>query len=156
GAWVTGGLLLWTTLFHLLTSGRPPAPKESEKSEGEAAPSDPIDPRVAPLARLREAVERLRPGVQLEALEQREAIAARKAEFPTTISPLVRELFEQLTGAQQPWTHQAELLEHLAELWRMEAAPERGEVPTLTEEHASAVVSQARGSTAHALVLAPE
>jgi hypothetical protein len=156
GAWVTGGLLLWTTAFHLLTSGRPPAPEKSKKDEKEAEADQATDPRVAPLARLREAVERLRPGVQLEALEQRSGVADRQAEFPATISPLVRELFEQLTGAQKPWTHQAELLEHLAELWRMQAAAERGEVPTLAEEHAPTVVSQARGSTNHALVLAPE
>jgi hypothetical protein len=156
GAWVTGGLLLWTTLFHLLTTGRPPAAEKSEKVEDAAATDDPTDPRVAPLARLREAVERLRPGVQLEALEQRQAVAERRAPFPATISPLVREVFEELTGAQQPWTHQAELLDHLAELWRMEAGPERGEVPTLAEERVAGVVSQAQGSTAHALVLAPE
>lgn len=156
GAWVTGGLLLWTTLFHLLTSGRPPAVEKREKAEDEAAPDDVADPHAAPLARLREAVERLRPGVQLEALEQRPAVDERRAAFPSTISPLVREVFTELTGAQQPWTHQAELLDHLAQLWRMEAGPERGEVPTLAEERAAGVVSQARGSTAHALVLAPE
>jgi hypothetical protein len=156
GAWVTGGLLLWTTLFHLLTSGRPPAAEKTEKAEDEAGADDPADPRIAPLARLRDAVERLRPGVQLEALERREAVAEQRAPFPATISPLVREIFEELTGAQQPWTHQVELLEHLVALWRMEAAPELGEVPTLAEERAAGVVSQAHGSTAHALVLAPE
>jgi hypothetical protein len=157
GTWVTGGLLLWTTVFHLLTSGRPPAVEKTKKPEDdEATPDDPTDPRRAPLARLRDAVERLRPGVWLEALEQRPAADERRAAFPATISPLVREIFVELTGAQQPWTHQAELLEHLAELWRMEVGPERGEVPTLAEERAAGVISQAQGSTAHALVLAPE
>jgi hypothetical protein len=156
GAWVTGGLLLWTTLFHLLATGRSPKLEKTEKAEDDTDAEAAGDSRIAPLARLREAVERLRPGVQLEALEQREAVDERRAPFPSTISPLVREIFEELTGAQQPYTHQAELLEHLAELWRMQAGPERGAVPTLAEERATGVISQAHGSTAHALVLAPE
>jgi hypothetical protein len=149
-------VLVRPSLPPLLPAAPPPAPPPPPPPPPPPAPEDPTDPSVAPLARLRDAVERLRPGVQLEALEQRQAVAERRAPFPATISPLVREVFEELTGAQQPWTHQAELLDHLAELWRMQAGPERGEVPTLAEERAAGVISQARGSTAHALVLAPE
>jgi hypothetical protein len=156
GTWVLGGLCLWTLAFHLLTGGRPPTADKQQEAEDEDEEEPPPDPRVAPLTRLRDAVEQLRPGVQLEALEQREAVAGRRADFPATISPLVREIFEDLTGAHQLWAHQAELLEHLGELWRMQASAERSEVPTLEEERATAVVSQARGSTPHALVLAPE
>ncbi|KIG12684.1 hypothetical protein DB30_01121 [Enhygromyxa salina] len=156
GAWVTGGLLLWTLAFHLLVSGRPPAADKPAEAPNEDAEDEQQDRRMAPLARLREALEQLRPGVELEALEHREDAPGHQAEFPAAIAPLVREIFEDLTGEQRPWTHQAELLDHLGELWRMQAAPERGEVPTLQEEHATAVVSQAQGSTPHALVLAAE
>src|SRR5690606_9024398 len=161
GAWVTGGLLLWTTVFHLLVRGRPPAPdkKKDEKKEATEPDDDQADAEqqhASPLARLREAVERLRPGVELETLEQRAPTKGRRAEFPAAISALVREIFEDLTGQQKPWAHQAELLTHLGELWRMEAGPERGEVPILTEERATSVVRAAETSTPHALVLAPE
>ncbi len=158
GAWVTGGLLLWTTAFHLLVSGRAPAQdKGKAKPDDDAdAEDDPQERRQAPLSRLREALETLRPGVELEALEQREAAPAREAGFPPAISTLVREIFEDLTGARALWSHQAELLAHLGELWRMQAGPERGEVPILTEEHGAAVVQTLETSTPHALVLAPE
>ncbi|HVH97573.1 MAG TPA: hypothetical protein VM869_02645, partial [Enhygromyxa sp.] len=157
GAWVTGGLLLWTTVFHLLVRGRPPAAEKKKEDAESAEPAeDPQQQHAAPLVRLREAVERLRPGVELETLEQRASTQARRAEFPAAISPLVREIFEDLTGEQKPWVHQAELLAHLGELWRMEAGPERGEVPILTEERATSVVRALETSTPHALVLAPE
>ncbi|PRQ02820.1 hypothetical protein ENSA5_20850 [Enhygromyxa salina] len=156
GAWVTAGLLLWTTAFHLLVTGRPPSAETAEDEPDAPEDDEQQDWRLAPLARLREAVEQLRPGVQLEALEHRGAAQGRRADFPAAIAPLVREIFEDLTGEQRPWTHQAELLEHLGELWRMEAGGERGEVPTLQEERGGSIVSQAQGSTPHALVLAPE
>lgn len=157
GAWVTGGLLLWTLAFHLLVAGRPPAVEKPDEAEDEAeAEDDAVDPRISPLVRLRAAVELLRPGVQFEALELREAVDERRAAFPRTISPLVEEIFVELTGAERPWAHQVELLDHLGELWRMQAGPERGEVPTLAEERGTSVISQAQGSTPHALMLAPE
>jgi hypothetical protein len=158
GAWVTGGLLLWTTAFHLLTRGRPPTPKkEPEAQEQEQAQVEGQHAaHLAPLARLRSAVEQLRPGVELDALEHHEARPGRRAPFPPAISALVREIFEDLTDEREPWAHQAELLGHLGELWRMEAGPERGEVPTLAEERATSVVSTLETSTPHALVLAPE
>lgn len=164
GAWVTGGLLLWTCVFHLAVRGRPPAPdKKPDKNHNEERdPSedepdeDPQQQRSTPLSRLREAVERLRPGVELETLEQRPPIRARQADFPAAISALVREVFEDLTGKRKLWAHQAELLAHLGELWRMEAGPERGQVPILTEERATSVVRTRETSTPHALVLAPE
>jgi hypothetical protein len=158
GAWMTGGLLLWATAFHLLVRGRPPtAETKTEEESEEAEPAeDPQQQRAAPLARLREAVERLRPGVELETLEQRAPAKGRRAEFPAAISALVREIFEDLTGEQKPWVHQAELLAHLGELWRMEAGPERGEIPILAEERATSVVRALETSTPHALVLAPE
>ncbi|WP_146157743.1 hypothetical protein [Enhygromyxa salina] len=156
GAWVTGGLLLWTLAFHLLVAGRPPAADKPAAADDDDPEDEQQTRRMAPLARLHAALEQLRPGVQLEALEHREQVPGRRAEFPVAIAPLVREIFEDLTGEQRPWAHQAELLDHLGELWRMQAAPERGEVPTLEEEHAASVVSQAHGSTPHALVLAAE
>jgi hypothetical protein len=156
GAWVTGGLLLWSLVFHLLVRGRPPKPDQKKTAEAAEPSEDPQQVRAAPLVRLREAVEHLRPGVELETLEQRDASAGRRADFPAAISALVREIFEDLTGEEKLWTHQAELLAHLGELWRMEAGPERGEVPILTEEQATSVVRTLETSTPHALVLAPE
>ena len=155
GAWVTGGLLLWTTSFHLLVRGRPPA-QEQASAEQAAQPTEQAERQPAPLTRLREALEQLRPGVELEALEHRSDAPGRRAPFPAAISTLVREIFEDLTGEQQLWAHQAELLAHLGELWRMEAGPERGEIPSLAEERATSVVRELETSTPHALVLAPE
>ena len=156
GAWVVGGLLLWTTVFHLLVTGRPPAPEKTKtKPEGEAE-DEVRELARAPLIRLREALERLRPGVELDSLELRGAAPGRRAPFPPAVSALVRELFHDLTGDERPWAHQAELLAHFSELWRMEAGPACGEVPTLAEEQAASVVRTAELSTPHALMLAPE
>jgi hypothetical protein len=160
GAWVTGGLLLWTTLFHLLVTGRPPAPAKAKAEDPDAGP-DEAEAELAggpkaPLARLRGALDQLRPGVELEALELRPASAGRRAPFPPAISSLVRELFGDLTGEDRLWTHQAELLAHFSEQWRMEAGPEQGEVPTLAEEQATSVVRTVELSTPHALLLAAE
>lgn len=157
GAWVVGGMVIWTLAYHLLVRGKPPAEDDDDDDGDQGEDENPLDePSRAPLARLRQAVEGLRPGVHLEALEQRSATRGERAPFPAAIAPLVREIFEDLTGETQPWVHQSELLAHFGELWRMQATPERGEVPLLVEERGGGVVSQARGSTPHALMLAPE
>ncbi|MCA9684784.1 MAG: hypothetical protein KC457_21545 [Myxococcales bacterium] len=159
GAWLTAGLLLWMTLFHLLVTGKEPTAddkKKQDEEEDQEQDEQPLDLRLTPLVRLRVALEQLRPGVELETLEHREASDGERDGFPASIAPLVREIFHDLTGESQPWAHQAEVLHHLGELWRMEAAPERGEVPTLAEERGANVVSQAESSTPHALMIAPE
>ncbi len=156
GLWVTGGLVLWMTTFHLLVQGRPPKPKtkaEQQQGEAEAAASELVLP---PFERLRQALEQLRPGVQLEPLELRPAVEDTRVDFPAPIASLVREIFFDLTGHTKLWSHQAELLGHLGELWRMQASAEPGEVPTLTEERGPATVRALDTSTPHALVLAPE
>ena len=148
GAWVTGGLLLWTLAFHLLVAGRPPAVEKPDEAEDEAEDDDDaVDPRISPLVRLRAAVELLRPGVQFEALELREAVDERRAAFPRTISPLVEEIFVELTGAERPWAHQVELLDHLGELWRMQAGPERGGAGGLPWETEAATAPQSGSGT---------
>lgn len=154
GTWVVAGLILWMTAFHLLVSGKPPLAKTIE--EAAAAEEVATTPLRPPIERLREAVERLRPGVDLEALELRPASPGQRAEFPAAIAPLVREIFVDLTGQTELWAHQAELLGFLGELWRMHAGSERGEVPLLVEERGPAGVQTADTSTPHALMLAPE
>lgn len=163
GAWVTGGLLLWTITFHLLVTGKPPAPKEGGESddddregaegqaEVEAGPA-----RVAPLTQLRRAVEAVRPGFELEALVRRDPTAGERAPFPESTAPLVREIFTDLTAQTQPWAHQAELLAHLGATWSLHTGRERGEVPTLEEEHGGGVIRRSDDPIPHALVLAPE
>ncbi|NVB40973.1 hypothetical protein G6O69_24245 [Pseudenhygromyxa sp. WMMC2535] len=156
GMWITGGLLMWTTAFHLMVTGKEPAPEDKREEEEEEEDEPRPDLQLYPLARMRLAVEQLRPGVQLEALELRDAVEGERAEFPALIAPLVREIFHDLTGERAPWAHQAELLAHLGGLWSMQAAPERSESPSLEEERGAAVISRAETSTPHALILAPE
>lgn len=156
GTWVIAGLIVWMTAFHLLVEGKPPAAKQVEAAEAaevEAAEASTLRPAIE---RLRHAVEQLRPGVDLEALEVRPAHPGTRAEFPPAIAPLVREIFVDLTGQTQLWAHQAELLGFLGELWRMQASRERAEIPSLAEERGPATVQTADISTPHALMLAPE
>lgn len=155
GTWVIGGLILWMTGFHLLVAGKPPAPKDADEAAADDVAVEATKLR-PPIERLRQAVEQLRPGVDLEALELRPASPGTRAEFPSTIAPLVREIFVDLTGQTMLWAHQAELLGFLGELWRMQAGRERGEIPSLAEERGPATIQAADISTPHALVLAPE
>jgi hypothetical protein len=155
GTWVIGGLIVWMTAFHLLVTGKPPAAKQVEEAAADEAAAEATMLR-PPIERLRQAVEQLRPGVDLEALELRPGSEGKRVEFPPTIAPLVREIFIDLTGQTRLWAHQAELLGFLGELWRMQSASERGEVPILVEERGPATVQTADISTPHALMLAPE
>ncbi|MFV8755337.1 hypothetical protein ACNOYE_32705 [Nannocystaceae bacterium ST9] len=155
GTWVIGGLILWMLVFHLLVEGKPPAAKPADEAAADEVAVEAGKLRPA-IDRLRQAVEQLRPGVDLEPLELRPAHPGTRAEFPSAIAPLVREIFVDLTGQTKPWAHQAELLGFLGELWRMQAAGERGEVPSLAEERGPTTVQSADTSTPHALMLAPE
>lgn len=155
GAWVAGGMLAWSLLFHLMVTGKEPvADKRNEEEEDDEELE--LNPATTALERLRAALEALRPGVELEPLERREADPGERVDFPPTIAPLVREIFTDLTGETRPWAHQAELLEHLGQLWSMQVGPERGEVPSLEEERAASVVQRSDSSTPHALILAAE
>lgn len=155
GTWVVGGLVLWMLSFSLLVEGKPPAAKRADEPEAEQTLVEVAEPG-APLERLRSALELLRPGVRLEPLEQRPADAGARSDFPTSVAPLVREIFTDLTGEARPWAHQAELLEHLGELWRVAAGRERGEVPSLAEERGPVGVRTRDDASVHALMLAPE
>lgn len=154
GTWFVSGLVLWMLSFALLVEGKPPLTKPDDAPAAEQAIVATPGP-AAPLERLRSALEPLRPGVRLEPLEQRPGDAGTRSEFPDSVAPLVREIFTDLTGEARPWAHQAELLEHLGELWRVAAGRERGEVPSLAEERGPAGVRTSETSP-HALMLAPE
>lgn len=158
GAWVVGGLLMYLTSFHLLTTGRvPETPKSKDEDEDEQgdAPEDAASLQT-PLARLEQALDVLRPGTTLEALEHREARPAETSGFPPQAAPLVREIFEETTGASRLWSHQAAVLEHLTDVWRMESTAARSDVPRLEEEKGLGPIAVRGASTPHALVLAPE
>jgi hypothetical protein len=153
GAWVLAGFLLFALSMHLLLEGKEPlAKKEEEKKKEEELPPIIEDP----LRRLGDAVQALSPGAFLESLEERPAKEAELVEFSAGTSPLVREAFTSLTGSEKPWSHQKELLDHLAEVWQMKGAAGLGAAPTLREELAPEPVRRGEASTDHALVLAPE
>jgi hypothetical protein len=157
GTWVVGGVLLWLTSFHLLTSGRPPqAPKKEEDEDEDAEAAEAAASHATPLQRLERAVDALRPGTTLEALEDREAHAAHTAEFPARAAPLVREIFEETTGATRLWSHQVAVLEHLTDVWSMRSSTARSDVPRLEEEKALGPIAVRGAVTPHALVLSPE
>lgn len=153
GAWVLAGFLLFALSMHLLLEGKEPLPKkEEEKKKEEELPPIIEDP----LRRLGDAVQALSPGAFLESLEERPLKEAELVQFAATTSPLVREAFESLTGSDKPWSHQRELLDHLAEVWQMKGATGLGAAPTLQEELAPEPIRRGEASTDHALVLAPE
>jgi hypothetical protein len=153
GAWVLGGLFLLAATVHLMLEGSPPAEKVKPKAdEEEALPGPPPDP----LRRLGDALHAKVPGAFLEALEQRAPREPELADFRDGESPLVREAFAALTGQEQPYSHQREVLDHLAAVWTMSAPEGIGAAPELREEVGPAPIREAELSTPHALVLAPE
>ena len=157
GAWVVSGLLLWITAFHLTTEGKRPVVKEEAKEdEGLTGQVSEDSHDLDPLARLRAALDDARPGVAEGLPERRPAAPGRRAAFPPAIAPLVREVFEDLCGDPRPWAHQAEVLDHLASLWSLQAAAPPGDVATLEEISARSPITQAATDTPHALVLAGE
>jgi hypothetical protein len=156
GSWVVGGLLLWLTSFHLLTSGRAEDRKKAEEENEEENESGPQENFAQPLARLERAVDVLRPGTTFEALEHRAARPGHFAPFPERAAPLVREIFEETTGATRLWSHQASVLEHLTGVWSMQRSIARSEVPRLEEEKGLGPVAVRRDTTPHALLLSPE
>ncbi len=154
GAFVLGGMLLFALTVHLVLEGSPP-PEEAKKAsedDEDALPAPPPDP----LRRLGDALMAKLPGAFLEALEQREAKAPELAGFREGESPLVREAFEALTEAEAPYSHQREVLDHLAAVWTLATPTGVGASPEMREEAGPSPVREADLSTPHALVLAPE
>lgn len=154
GAWVLGGLVLFSLSVHFILEGSPPQTKKAnaEDTEDEPLPGPPPDP----LRRLGDALEAKLPGAFLEALEQQDAEPGELASFRDGESPLVREAFEALTGHEAPYAHQREVLDHLAAVWTMSSPTGLGASPELREEAGPSPISQGDLSTPHALVLAPE
>ena len=153
GAWVLGGILLFALSVHLILEGAPPPDAvEKKEEEEEELPGPPPDP----LRRLGDALQAKLPGAFLEALEQSPAKEAELEGFRDGESPLVAEAFEALTGAQLPYAHQREVLDHLRSVWTMTSPAGLGASPELREEVGPSPIRQADLSTPHALVLAPE
>jgi len=153
GAWVLGWFLIMAWTMHLAIEGRPPKEEEPEEEDEEEAELD--GPPPDPLARLGQAVQALRPGAMLEALEREAPREARTAALPDELGPVVRELARTLTGTEELWSHQREVLDHLAETWRLEGATRRGPTPSLEEEVMRSPIAR-EDDTPHALVLAAE
>ncbi|HEY8429158.1 MAG TPA: hypothetical protein VIL20_12315, partial [Sandaracinaceae bacterium] len=139
---------------HLILEGSPPpvAKAAAEEEDEDPLPGPPPDP----LRRLGDALSAKLPGAFLEALEERPAAEAERADFRDGESPLVREAFEALTGAEAPYSHQREVLDHLAAVWTMSSPAGTGPAPELREEAGPTPIRTADLSTPHALVLAPE
>ena len=157
GTWFVGGLLLWVTSFHLLTKGRAPeAPKTKDVGEDADETTDSAEPVRGTLERLERAAQELRPGTTLEALEDREPTKAHTVAFVARAAPLVREIFEETTGASVLWSHQAAVLEHLTNVWHMQSTTSSSDVPQLEEETGLGPIAVRGTATPHALVLAPE
>lgn len=153
GAWVLACYLIFALSIHLVLEGSPPPEKEEqEEEEEEALPGPPPDP----LRRLGDALQAKLPGAFLEALEEHPATEAETGGFRESESPLVREAFSSLTGVEEPWSHQREVLDHLRAVWTMASPRELGASPELLEEAGPSPIQQADLSTPHALVLAPE
>lgn len=153
GAWVLTGMLLYALSVHRLLEGSPPAERAQEAAaEEEPLPGPPPDP----LRRLGDALMARLPGAFLEALEHEPASEGERAAFREGESPLVREAFQALTESETPYSHQREVLDHLAAVWTMASPRGVGASPELREEVGPSPVRTADLSTPHALVLGPE
>jgi len=153
GAWVLGAFLLFALSIHVVLEGSPPEEKEKkDEAKDEPLPGPPPDP----LRRLGDALQAMSPGAFLEALEEHVATEEEVEGFRDSESPLVREAFVALTGAEEPWAHQREVLDHLRAVWTMSSPEELGAAPEMREEAGPSPIQQADLSTPHALVLSAE
>lgn len=153
GAWALAGLLLLALSVHLIIDGRPPEEKPEKNKKDEAADAAPA---VDPLRRLGDALQSLVPGAFLEALEEHPQSPGEPTEFAQSISPLVREAFSSLAGSDTPWSHQREVLDHLAGVWRMAAPSGPGAAPALIEELGPTPIRSEDPESPHALILCAE
>ena len=153
GIWVLAGFLLLALSMHLLLEGRPSEKKAEKEKKGEA---ETATPPPDPLQRLGDAIAARLPGAFLESLETHAAEPERCGPFQEGTSPLVREAFAALTGAESPYTHQIEVLDHLRAVWQMAAPSALGASPVLREELGPSPVRAGDLDSPHALVLLPE
>lgn len=154
GGWVLGGLLLMLMSIHLLTAGKPheqdEEDEEDEEEEEEEAPPPPD-----PLVKLGAALREIRPDARLEALERADGQEAERAPLPDWAGPVLKELAVTLTGSDELYSHQREVLDHLAESWTLRGEEVAGPTPTLEEQALTSPVVR-MDTTPHALVLAAE
>ncbi len=155
GTFVLIALFLLLMTAHLLAEGRPPASDEEQEEEETDDEEEEHAPHPAPLAKLGDAIRERIPSAQLAALTRELSFAGERASFPEAMSPLVRELFDALAGGEELYTHQAELLTHLCDVWRMESLVSRGETPRLDEEALASPIKRSDASP-HALLATAE
>ncbi|MEM9193166.1 MAG: DEAD/DEAH box helicase, partial [Myxococcota bacterium] len=154
GAWVLFGFLLVSLSVHLIIRGRPKEQPKEEKKDDNL--DELLEPPPDPLRRLGNALQATIPGAFLESLEEHDAVKEERVAFSSNESPLVREAFSSLTGAEAPWAHQKEVLDHLASVWKMAAPELEGGAPTLEEVVGPSPVRADESGPPHALVLTPE
>lgn len=169
GTWVLGGLLLLVWTLHLLLPGRPFEEEEPEEEEEEEEASEEEEAVVAtsllekltgtlagrPLAEdVSAALEASGHSRSLGAPQ--DAADAREVPLPEGLGPMVAEVLRSLTGQERLYAHQAAVLEHLVQAWRVEGGRGEGATPTLQEEVARSPVRAETREAPHALLSAAE
>ena len=162
GAWVLGGLLLLFWILHLTLPGRPSAePRDQEEDDAENALATEDTPPAALLTRLLAALHdgesptEAREHAQSLPIETHSSREAQRSALPRELNAMVEPLLAALTANTELFTHQAAVLSHLVDAWRVSPGKDLAETPSLEELVAKSPITR-RARSPHALFLAPE